>query len=270
MKMKKNDYKLTMNKIKKMLRNNPTQKDINTTHPESYTSELGYKLDSYENSITSSNSMNTTINKFDKFDFESETESENGRLIKLREYYRQQYDNTENSNQHNIENIKLKEKDTSCHSHSHNNSNGQNQTNNKNNDEIICKICFNNQNTQNHRNLDNFIILSCNHTFHIKCLAEIQFNDMFKFHVIDNDYFKTRKCMVCTKTLEIEELLFLHSKFLSNTKNLIHDHESKIKNLEMKLKNLKDDLKNCYEYKNKLQYEREKSKEIVSNLTMMI
>jgi len=137
--------------------------------------------------------------------------------------------------------------------------------------EIICKICFNN-NPQNElkTSCDNFIILSCNHTFHIKCLAEIQFNDMFKFHVIDSEYFKTRKCMVCTKQLEVEELLFLHSKFLANTKNMIETHDSSIQNLEIKLKKLKDDLRNSYEYRNKLQHERQKSKEIVATLTMMI
>jgi hypothetical protein len=141
--------------------------------------------------------------------------------------------------------------------------------------QVICKICFNNntkssETNVNSQNPDSFIILSCNHTFHIKCLAEIQFNDMYKFHVIDSEYFKTRKCMVCTKTLEIEELLFLHSKFLSNTKSLIDSHDCSIKNLENKLKNLKDELRQSYEYRNKLHHEREKSKEMVSNLTMMI
>jgi hypothetical protein len=175
-----------------------------------------YSLD--EISLNSTNSIN------DKFD--SSGINENYKLLQLRDYYKKDVLDTE-------VNIKSKEPQ-----------------------EIICKICLNNQN-----NLDNFIILSCNHTFHIKCLTNIISSEEINLE---------SKCSECLKTLEIEELLFLHSKFLSNTKNLIGEHEIKIKNLENNLIKLKEELKISYEYKNKLTNEREKSKQIVSNLSMLI
>jgi hypothetical protein len=137
---------------------------------------------------------------------------------------------------------------------------------------ITCEICFNNKIYENSKeyNTDSYIILSCNHTFHISCLIEIQFNDINKFHIIDSEYINSIKCPVCNSTLEIEELLFLHSKFLANTKYSITDYNESIKELELKVKNLKNELRNCYEYKNKLQQERERSKEIITNLTMLI
>lgn len=128
-----------------------------------------------------------------------------------------------------------------------------------------CRICENKSGRQ-----DNYMILSCNHTFHIYCLAETHFNDVYKFHVIDSDYFGTRKCLVCDNTMQTEELMFLHSKFLNGTKDRIENHNTKIESLEAKLKDLKEDLRVCYEYKHKLEHEREKSKQIVATLMTMI
>lgn len=181
-----------------------------------------YSLD--EVSLNSTNSIN------DKFD--NSGINENYKLLQLRDYYKNNTIDT-----------------------------GTKETKEQNKQsEIICKICLNNQNNVQ-KNLDNFIILSCNHTFHIKCLTDIISNEEMNLE---------SKCTECLKTLEIEELLFLHSKFLSNTKNLIGEHEIKIKNLENNLLKLKDELKISYEYKNKLSNEREKSKQIVSNLSMLI
>lgn len=203
-------------------------------------------------------SLETEMNNIsNKFDFDQE-ENEEVKLMKLRDYY---------SNQKNMDtNVEnnVKKDDHMQHTHTHTNINSQYN-------KIICKICYNQNSSQSQtQTQDSFIILSCNHTFHIKCLAEFQFNDLYKFNIIDKDYFNTRKCNSCNKELETEELLFLHSKFLSNTKNSVENQDAIIKNLESKLKNLKDDLRKKYEYRNKLQNEREKSKEIVGMLTMMI
>lgn len=135
----------------------------------------------------------------------------------------------------------------------------------ENNSNIICKICLNKSGKN-----DNFIILSCNHTFHITCLANVHFSDIYKFAVIDSDYFASRKCLTCNTCLQTEELLFLHSKFLTGTKSMIETHDNSIKKLELQLKNLKDELRTCYEYKHKLEQDREKSKQIVSTLTTMM
>ncbi len=130
---------------------------------------------------------------------------------------------------------------------------------------ITCKLCLD-------KNTDkgNYIILSCNHIYHIKCLAEEHFNDVLKYPLIDNDYFESRKCNICLKNLQVEEMMYLHSKFLSNTKDLLDKHQLNINELENQMTKIKNDLRTCYDYKHKLEQEREKSKQIVSILSTMI
>jgi hypothetical protein len=130
---------------------------------------------------------------------------------------------------------------------------------------INCKIC-----QDKYRKNSNYIILSCNHIFHVNCLAETHYNDVYKYHIIDGDFLNSRKCVVCNNGLLTEELMFLHSKFLSSTKENMQTHQEKMNQLENKLKNIKDELRICYEYKNKLEREREKSKQIVSTLSTML
>jgi len=77
---------------------------------------------------------------------------------------------------------------------------------------FTCKLC-NNKSGQD----GNFILLSCNHVFHVHCLAENHFSDIMKYSVIDNEYFNSRKCPVCLKQIETEELAFLHRKFQKST-----------------------------------------------------
>jgi hypothetical protein len=126
---------------------------------------------------------------------------------------------------------------------------------------FCCKLC----NTKNTN--ENYMILSCNHIFHIRCLAESNFKDIYQYPIIDQEYFSHRKCLVCSEQLQQEELLYLHGKFLTNTKGLIKKHQSSIDNLEAQLKRIKDELRTCYEYKHRLEQQREKSKQIVSILT---
>jgi hypothetical protein len=134
-------------------------------------------------------------------------------------------------------------------------------------DKFNCKIC---NNKSINKESEPYVILSCNHIFHIKCLAETHFKDIYSYAVIDNDYFDNRKCTVCNSKIQMEEIMYLHSKFLSNTKTLIEKHQVSIENLESQLKSIKTELRICYDYKHKLQKEREKSKQIVSILTTMI
>ena len=129
-----------------------------------------------------------------------------------------------------------------------------------------CKLCCTN-NSSNTSN--NYIILSCDHIFHINCLVELHFKDIYNYHVIDNEYFENRKCTVCDKQIQFEEIMYLHSKFLSNTKFFIKTHQLSIDELEEQLKNIKNELRICYDYKHKLEKNREKSKQIVSILATM-
>ena len=130
---------------------------------------------------------------------------------------------------------------------------------------VSCQICCDKMCQE-----DNYIILSCNHVFHIGCLTEKQYDDMYKYQIIDNDFVSSRKCCVCSTLMQTEELMFLHSKFLNGTKMKIAYHNEKITSLEAKMKNIKDELMACYDYKNKMEYEREKSKQIVASLVTMI
>ncbi len=139
-----------------------------------------------------------------------------------------------------------------------------NQANTGNTDGLSCKICFNKSGRK-----DNYIVLSCNHVFHIQCLVENHFNDTNKYPVIDAEYFSTRKCQICSKQLETEELMFLHSKFHSSAKDKLESHQTSIVAIEERLKKLKEELRTCYEYKNKLEHDRETSKQIISTLMTM-
>lgn len=129
--------------------------------------------------------------------------------------------------------------------------------------EFCCKLC--NRNDTN----ESYVILSCNHVFHIKCLVETHFQEVYKYPIIDQEYFSHRCCSVCSEPLQQEELMYLHGKFLSNTKQSITKHQTSINALETQLRRIKDELRTCYEYKHRLEQQREKSKQIVSILSTM-
>ena len=117
---------------------------------------------------------------------------------------------------------------------------------------ICCNLC------KDDINQSAFIILSCNHIFHITCLADIFFEDIYNHDILNEEYFENINCSTCNCKLEVEEIMFLHSKFISNTKILIRNHETSIDNLENQLKQIKNELRTCYDYKHKLEKQREK------------
>lgn len=141
---------------------------------------------------------------------------------------------------------------------------------------FYCTICNKSNEIENNKdisvskNKESFLILSCHHIFHIKCLAETHFKDIYNYPMIDNEYFENRKCTTCNSTIQLEEIMYLHTKFLSNTKMLIQRHQTSIEDLQLQLDNIKKELRSCYDYKHKLEKDREKSKQIVSILTTII
>jgi hypothetical protein len=140
--------------------------------------------------------------------------------------------------------------------------------------EVACNYCRQGSDCKNSksdsRSDSPFIILSCNHIFHVKCLTRMHLDDIYKFPVIDGEYFDKCKCLECDGSLQTEELMFLHSKFLSTTKDHIATHQKNIQTLEDRLKEIKEELKVCYDYKHKLEGDREKSKQIVGILSTMM
>jgi len=127
--------------------------------------------------------------------------------------------------------------------------------------QLSCQIC--NDRREKH---GNYVILGCNHIFHVICLAEQHFADIYKYPLLDEDFFQTRKCILCSKMLSNDDLLFLHSKFLNGTVDRIGHHQKSIEQLENQMKSIKLELKTCYDYKHKLEHQREKSKQIVATL----
>jgi len=126
-----------------------------------------------------------------------------------------------------------------------------------------CRVCKGEKN-------DNYIILSCDHVFHISCLAEANMHDNRNFQVIEDEFFNSSHCLCCDKIMQTEELVFLYSKFYNGSNARIENHEESITKLETKMKHLKDELRTCYEYKYKLERERDKSKQFVAMLMTMM
>jgi len=136
---------------------------------------------------------------------------------------------------------------------------------------LTCEICkdptFNTNGCKK-----NYIILSCNHIFHIYCLAQSHYKKFSDtLNIFDkSDSFDNCACTICNEKLELEQILYLHSTFMSNTKNLLTNHQNSIEHLEGQLQQLKIELRTLYNYKYKLEKEREKSKQIMCILNTML
>jgi hypothetical protein len=139
-------------------------------------------------------------------------------------------------------------------------------TNSDTEKKFVCELCKNARASS-----DPYIILGCQHIYHIICLAEYQFDENSNIKpIIDGDYCNSRKCPTCENNLCLEDLLFLHTKFLSNTKQNIEQHQKSIDSLEIQMQKLKEELNVCYKYKGKLENQRERAKVIVSNITALL
>jgi hypothetical protein len=119
-----------------------------------------------------------------------------------------------------------------------------------------CSLCDNTNDTQ-------LIVLECNHSFHIKCLAEIDHDDSKNYIVLDNLFFKERKCITCNYTIDTAELMYIHSKYTRNIKETINDCDSTIKDLEIQLRFIKEQMKKSFECKQIIEYSQNKSKQLI-------
>ena len=129
---------------------------------------------------------------------------------------------------------------------------------------FICEMC----NTSNSNS--QFIILNCNHVFHITCLAKIQLTNARNCQIIDNDtFFNKVKCNTCNDPLESSEIMMIHNKFYKGTSEFIKNHNKTIDKLEVQINSLKEEMKTCMEYKQKLEFEQNKSKQILTLLNNM-
>jgi hypothetical protein len=142
------------------------------------------------------------------------------------------------------------------------------QSDNKSTSSSISKECY----TCNicNETSGTFIILTCNHIYHIKCLTESSLQDIYTYPIIDSEFLQSRKCPICDDTIQTEDMMYLHSKFLSSTKKLLSTHENSLQNLENQLRQIKIEIRSCYDYKHKLEQQREKSKQIISVLSTIM
>ena len=114
------------------------------------------------------------------------------------------------------------------------------------------------------------MILTCGHIFHIRCLVDNHYTDANKYGVIDEEYFNSRCCLVCDKQMEMEDILYIHNKFYKNTKEYLNKQEENIQRLDKQMSKIKDELRICYEYKQKLEHQREKSKQIAITINTLM
>ena len=135
----------------------------------------------------------------------------------------------------------------------------------KRNNEHTCNLCHNQNNIK-----DNFMILTCGHIFHIRCLVDSHYTDANRYGVIDEEYLNSRICSVCSKHMEMEDILYIHNKFYKNTKEYINKQDEIIDQLDKQMTKLKEELRVCYEYKQKLEHQREKSRQITVTINTMM
>lgn len=88
-----------------------------------------------------------------------------------------------------------------------------------------CQIC-------NKTRSDNFIILNCNHTFHINCLAN--------FHL---GLSSQRNCAYCKTYIEDLELKYLHNKFCDTVSKDIINMKEKLDKLQNKIKKIQESIR---------------------------
>ena len=130
------------------------------------------------------------------------------------------------------------------------------------NNVFVCEMC-------SESNDNPFIILNCNHIYHIICLANEQIEYSKQCQIIDNDtFFNKMKCN-CGELLESSEIMMIQNKFYKNTDYYIQTHDIKINKLDDQINLLKEQMKTCIEYKQKLEFEKQKSKQIITLLNTM-
>jgi hypothetical protein len=135
----------------------------------------------------------------------------------------------------------------------------------KRNEEHTCNLCHNQNKIK-----DSFMILTCGHIFHIRCLVDSHYTEANKYGVIDEEYLTSRNCCICSKQMEMEDILYIHNKFYKNTKEYITKQDETIEQLDKQMSKLKEELRICYEYKQKLEHQREKSRQITVTINTMM
>lgn len=125
-----------------------------------------------------------------------------------------------------------------------------------------CNLCNNSG--------ENYIILECNHIFHIICLTNTQSDKMYDYKKIDDIFLKSIKCPTCNKLINQEELMYLHNKYIKLTSIILDNNNKMLNTLEQQLKMIQEEMRSLYDYRHKLECNKEKSKNIIKTLIKLI
>ncbi len=125
---------------------------------------------------------------------------------------------------------------------------------------LKCFIC------KNQKSKENRIVLTCEHSFHIKCIVDRMEVPPF----IDEEVLKKFKCLNCDKVMDYTEISFIYNKFLMNSKKTIEEYDGKINALDSELQILKNELRSCYEIKKRLEIQKENAKQVVLTINTIL
>lgn len=114
-----------------------------------------------------------------------------------------------------------------------------------------------------------FIILGCGHTYHTRCLVENHHKSVYLSDSLNEDYFNTLVCHVCNTVIELDDVCYMHSKYIKNSSSILKEYSIMVEKIEEKMKVLKDEIRTCYDYKHKIHQAQEKSKQIMSIASTM-
>ncbi len=129
------------------------------------------------------------------------------------------------------------------------NSDSEYQSNNSKNDTDILQNNCCNIHCKNSINI-NFIILSCNHIFHMSCIIDT--------------------CGICNTALKNEEKIYIHINFKSQLTETINITDNKIQNLEKSLQIIKNEIFEYTNYIKSIEYNKSISKNIITTITTLL
>jgi hypothetical protein len=123
-----------------------------------------------------------------------------------------------------------------------------------------CQIC-------NKTRSDNFIILNCNHTFHINCLANFHHGYVHvAYHPDQTDVHDMINCAYCHHPIDDLELKYLHNKFYNNVNRNIININQTLKKLQNKIKKIQQSIIETEHHREELLVEQERSKAILNSM----
>ncbi len=119
---------------------------------------------------------------------------------------------------------------------------------------LSCSICGNND------SLNMLVLASCGHVYHIKCIGNSHMQNTKQ--LIDKNFLENQKCQVCHEAISSEDLGYIHTKHFKFLKDAISDKDATINLLNNQIAIINEELRVHYENKQRLESQRDISKQI--------